>query len=77
MLATATVRFKLNTTPDQFRTLRQTQLAYRDALDFMSRYAFAHGKTSNKVGLQEDTSDTPRGLKPHGFSGYACPNELR
>jgi len=55
MLATVTVRFKLNTTPEQFRALRQTQLAYRDALDFVIRYAFAHGKTSNKVSLQEDT----------------------
>jgi hypothetical protein len=24
-----------------------------------------------------DLSDTPHRLKPSGFSGYACPNELR
>ena len=35
--------------------MRQTQLAYRDALNYVSRYAFAHGKMSNTVGLQEGT----------------------
>jgi len=33
MLATLTVKLKLNTTPEQFRALRHTQLAYRDALN--------------------------------------------
>jgi len=28
------------------------QLAYRDALNFVSQYAFAHGKMSNKIALQ-------------------------
>ena len=46
---------KLHTTPDQFRAVRQTQLAYRDALNVVSRYAFAHGKLSNQVGVQEGT----------------------
>jgi len=50
-----TAKLKLHTTPEQFRALRQTQLAYRDALNHVSRYAFEHGKTSNKVGLQEGT----------------------
>jgi hypothetical protein len=53
--ATLTAQRKLRTTPQQFRALRQTQLAYRDALNFVSRYAFAHGKLSNKVALQEGT----------------------
>src|SRR6266853_116455 len=35
--------------------LRATQLAYRDALNYVSRYAYAHGKMSNKVGLQDGT----------------------
>jgi len=48
-----TAKLNLNTTPEQFRALRVTQLAYRDALNYVSRYAFAHGKMSNKVGLQE------------------------
>jgi putative transposase len=50
-----TAKLKLYTTPDQFRALRATQLAYRDALNYVSRYAFAHGKMSNKVGLQDGT----------------------
>jgi putative transposase len=55
MNTTLTAKLKLHATPDQFRALRQTQLAYRDALNYVSRYAFAHGKLSNKVGLQEGT----------------------
>ncbi len=55
MHATLTAKLKVRTTPEQFRVLRQTQLAYRDALNFVSRYAFAHGKLSNKVALQEST----------------------
>src|ERR1700676_55697 len=35
-----TAKLKLHTTPEQFQKLRQTQLAYRDALNFVSRYAF-------------------------------------
>ena len=50
-----TAKLKLHTSPEQFRTLRQTQLAYRDALNYASRYAFARGKLSNKVGLQQGT----------------------
>jgi IS605 OrfB family transposase len=42
-----TAKLKLLATPEQQQLLRQTQLAYRDALNAVSRYAFAHGKTSN------------------------------
>jgi len=55
MRTALTTKLKLHTTPDQFSALRQTQLAYRDALNFVSRYAFTHGKMSNTVGLQEGT----------------------
>jgi predicted transposase len=48
-------KLKLQTTPEQFQALRATQLAYRDALNYVSRYAFDHGKKSNKVALQEGT----------------------
>jgi len=48
-------KLKLQTTPAQFQALRATQLAYRDALNYVSRYAFEHGKLSNKVRLQEGT----------------------
>ena len=50
-----TAKLKLHTTPDQFHALRRTQLAYRDALNYVSRYAYAHGKLSNTVGLQDGT----------------------
>ncbi len=55
MKTTISAKIKLHTTPEQFQALRNTQLAYRDALNFVSRYAFAHGKMSNKVGLQDGT----------------------
>ena len=50
-----TAKLKLATTPEQFHQLRQTTLAYRDALNYVSRYAFEHGKMSNKVRLQDGT----------------------
>jgi putative transposase len=50
-----TAKLKLHTSPEQFRALRATQLAYRDALNYVSRYAFEHDKMSNKVALQEGT----------------------
>jgi putative transposase len=34
--------------------LRTTQLAYRDALNQVSQYAFTHGKTSSRRRLQRD-----------------------
>ena len=37
-----TAKLKLLTTPEQGQRLRQTQLAYRDALNYVSRYAFAN-----------------------------------
>jgi putative transposase len=50
-----TAKLKLLTTPEQHRLLRQTQLAYRDALNYVSRFAFEHGKTSNNERLQQGT----------------------
>jgi len=55
MKVTLIAKLKLHTTPEQFMALRATQLAYRDALNYVSRYAYAHGKMSNKVGLQDGT----------------------
>jgi transposase len=52
-----TAKLKLCTTPDQFRALRQTQLAYRDALNAVSRYAFVHGKMCNQLTLQQACYD--------------------
>ncbi len=50
-----TAKLKLHTDAAQFQSLRATQLAYRDGLNFVSRYAYEHGKMSNKVGLQDGT----------------------
>ena len=55
MKTTLTAKLKLHTTMEQFQTLRQTQLAYRDALNYVSHYAYEHGKMSNKVKLQDGT----------------------
>src|SRR5258706_5093314 len=55
-----TAKLKLHTTPDQFKALRATQLAYRDALNYVSRYAYANGKMSNQQALQRGTYDALR-----------------
>ena len=60
MKVTLTAKLKLQTTPEQFQSLRQTQLAYRDGLNYVSRYAFEHDKMSNKVRLQDSTYDDIR-----------------
>jgi putative transposase len=56
-----TAKLKLLTTPEQFQALRRTQLAYRDALNYVSQYAFAHGKKSNQQWLQRACYDEIRG----------------
>jgi putative transposase len=49
-----TAKLKLLTTPEQHQALRETSLAYRDALNATSAYAFAHNKTSNRKALHKD-----------------------
>jgi hypothetical protein len=66
-----TAKLKLHTIPEQFAALRATQLAYRDSLDFVSQYAFAQGKMSNAVRLQEGTYDDVR-TRFHLPSQMAC-----
>lgn len=51
MKQTLSVKLKLHTTPEQFQQMRATTLAYRDALNFVSQYAFEHGKTSSNKTL--------------------------
>jgi putative transposase len=48
-----TAKLKLLTTHEQHRALRETGLAYRDALHATSAYAFAHGKTSSRIALHK------------------------
>ncbi len=55
MHITLTAKLKLILTSDQFTALRKSQLAYRDALNLVSHYAFAHGKTSSRRHLQDAT----------------------
>jgi predicted transposase len=57
-----TAKLTLHTTPEQFAALRATQLAYRDALNVVSRYAYTHGKMSHQRRLQEGTYDDIRTL---------------
>src|SRR5690242_19853857 len=71
MQTTLTAKLKLVTAPEQFRQLRLTQLAYRDALNQTSRHAFAHGKTSNSRRLHRDLYEEIRAR--HGLpSQMAC-----
>jgi len=48
-----TAKLKLLLTPAQHAALRATQLAYRDGLNAVSRYSFAHGKISSAAKLQQ------------------------
>ena len=66
-----TAKLKLHTDASQFAALRQTQLAYRDALNHVSQYSFAHGKMSNRVALQDGTYDEVR-ARFHLPSQMAC-----
>ncbi len=66
-----TAKLKLHPTAEQWEHLRATQLAYRDALNYVSQYAFAHGKMSNKVGLQDGTYQEIR-TRFHLSSQMAC-----
>jgi IS605 OrfB family transposase len=60
MPTTFTAKLKLLTTTDQFAALRATQLAYRDALNLVSQYSFAHGKTSSCLRLHRALYSTIR-----------------
>jgi len=64
-----TSRKQLITIPEQFHALRATQLAYRDALNAVSHYAFEHGKTSNNVVLH-------RGMYAELRTRYHLPSQL-
>jgi IS605 OrfB family transposase len=48
-----TAKLKLNLTPEQKSAVRETSLAYRDALNYASAVAFDNGKSSNGAKLQK------------------------
>jgi IS605 OrfB family transposase len=71
MKQTVTAKLKLLTTPEQFFALRQTQLAYRDGLNAVSQFAFAHGKTSSVMKMHKGMYTTLR--VRYGLPSYlAC-----
>jgi putative transposase len=69
MPITLTAKLKLTTTSEQFAALRVTQLAYRDALNLVSKYAFARGKTSSRRRLQ-------RALYTQARTEYMLPAQM-
>src|SRR5438552_13398886 len=71
MKTVLTAKLKLLTHAEQFQAVRATQLAYRDALNYVSRYAFEHNNMSNKVALQDGTYDEVR-ARFHLPSQMAC-----
>ena len=64
-----TTKLKLLTTTDQFQALRATQLAYRDALNAVSSYAFEQGKTSSNITLH-------KGMYAALRARYGLPSQL-
>jgi putative transposase len=64
-----TAKLKLLTIPDQFQALRAAQLAYRDALNAVSHYAFEHGKTSRTLTLH-------KGMYAELRTHYHLPSQL-
>jgi putative transposase len=71
MKTVITAKLKLHTTLEAFAALRAMQLAYRDALNYVSRYAFEQGKKSNAVALQDGTYNDVR-ARFHLPSQMAC-----
>ena len=69
MQTTITAKLKLGTTPGQFTALRQTQLAYRDALNQTSQHAFVRGKTSNSQRLHHELYEETRAT-------YGLPSQM-
>lgn len=64
-----TAKLKLLPTPEQVAALRQTQLAYRDALNAVSQYAFTQGKTSSVTKLH-------KGMYAQLRARYHLPSQL-
>ncbi|KMW69991.1 transposase, partial [Limnoraphis robusta CS-951] len=53
MKQVVTAKFKLDLSPEQKEAVRQVTLAYRDALSYASRVAYANNKLSNGTKLQK------------------------
>jgi putative transposase len=70
-----TAKLKLHTDASQFQALRRTQLAYRDALNYVSWYAYVHGKMSSGRALQRACYDEIR--RVHKLPAQMACNVLR
>src|SRR5215469_6187845 len=75
MQTTLTAKLKLVTTPEQFRQLRLTQLAYRDALNQASQHAFAQGRTSSSRRLHHQLYEEVRAR--HGLPSQMAARVFR
>ena len=64
-----TAKLKLIPTREQLQALRETQLAYRDALNAVSRYAFEQGKIRNVTRLHQ-------GMYAELRTHYGLPSQL-
>jgi putative transposase len=64
-----TAKLKLLATKEQHQALRKTQLAYRDALNAVSQYAFKHRKTSSVKALHQ-------GMYTELRTRYQLPSQL-
>ena len=64
-----TAKLKLTPTPEQLQALRESQLAYRDALNAVSHYAFEQGKISNVTRLH-------KGMYAELRARYRLPSQL-
>src|SRR5215472_6355865 len=64
-----TAKLKLITNTEQFAALRESQLAYRDALNAVSHYAFEQGKTSSVTTLH-------KGMYAELRTRYHLPSQL-
>ena len=64
-----TAKLKLTPTPEQLQALREIQLAYRDALNAVSHYAFEQGKISNVTRLH-------KGMYAQLRARYHLPSQL-
>src|SRR5260370_12887418 len=69
MQQSLTAKLKLITTPEQVAPLRETQLAYRDGLNAVSRSAFEQGKTSS-------VSTLHKGMYAQLRTHYRLPSQL-
>jgi putative transposase len=55
-----TAKLKLKTKLGELRLLRQTQLAYRDALNYVSEWSFTNNKVSSETKLHQGTYGSVR-----------------